>query len=982
MFALPFENEVQEFVKPAEKIKRSSEFGGINRCQKLRKYDNLVFSDVKNINYDRAVAAKEILRMWFRGECKPAEFRELISEAVGIDEDADKEYIKVQRERLVTQLTRYTSCEKRKPAFVSVSREIKIPTTGDTVRVSSDAVFDDGKEIEVVLFRASKPSVSVRGRKKDAGINTCIELYLLCLLGRTLVPAGEKRDIKASYYFLRKEDDFKTGTPYNWEFFNDSNVVSLSDKGDETDEHFRKEIDDFFIGEEHCSEDDCKKCALNAACHYQKQRELFEDKNLNAKNGTIVPSESQQKVIDFRKGVCRVNATAGSGKTESVTERAARITEEGTPLANQMIITFTEAGAREIRERIVKKLAHRNIAVSEEDLKYIGITFHNLEFEIVKENYMECGYTKPPVVVDDNTALPIVDQLINETVLNGLNYGNYYGDNGSLESVYRVLNLIKERNLDVTDQDAVEEGLKDTMLVRVAGMPVVSQLIPVYQAYDKALKEENLITYADMENLAAMILSHHPGYLEKYGIRHLIVDEFQDTSDGQMDIVKKMKDCTCCESVMVVGDDSQSIYSFRNTSNKNIINYFDILGVKEEDRVDIMLGENRRSVGRILKLANDINNLNKEKIDKDMIAVREDGEKVAIRGFHSKKTEYRHIAMNIKKLIDDGRYTPEDICFMSFKRADMLTMSAELSKLGIPFVVKTPLLLKDNSRVQAALALAEAFYQPDAERLYFNYLVAKYDGEILNEDQEVIKEEVKKMRSQFEGIDLLDMEMQQHIIHDYLDAIAGNDEIYDHFLSLVYAQEDFPSEIRYLHNFNIYGRKVEKKMEQKYTGVVLTTVHSAKGLEWPVCFLSVSSFDNKTLHKYATKSPRFEEMRRLLFVAITRARDLLSITGEFICGGNAKEGYIYNRFLKELYEVNDMYYTTTDPLERMKDTVAKLKRRKKLSPVEQEDLARFSRFIKNAEDTVVYDFEKQPYDKNPATEPARISMNTESGIPA
>lgn len=957
MFTLPFENsEGQTIVSHIERNKRSSEFSGINRCRKLRKHDNLVFSDVKNLYYDRAVAAKEVLRMWFRGECKPSEFMELISEAVGIDENSDKEYIKIQRERLVCQLIRYTSCEKRKPAFISLPMDVVIPTTDDSVRVTADVVFDNGKEIEVVLFRASKPCVSIRGRKKDAGINTCIELYLLCLVGRALVPKGETRSIKASYYFLRKEDDFKTGAPYNWEFFNDSNVVSLIDKGNETDEHFKQEIDDFFIGEEYCSEDDCKKCALNAACHYQKPQKLFENKKLDMENGAIVPTKSQQEVIDFRTGICRVNATAGSGKTESVAERAAKITAEGTSLLNQMIITFTEAGAREIRERIIKKLCYRNITVNEEDLKYIGITFHNLEYEIVRENYEECGYTKPPLVIDDNMGLPIVDHLINETVLNGLNYDNYYGDNGSLEAVYRILNLVKEKNLDITDLNSMEEGLKDTFLIRTAGMIIIPQIVSLYQTYDKILKEENLITYADMENLAAKVLANHPNYLEKYNIKHLIVDEFQDTSDGQMNIVAKFKACTCCKSVMVVGDDSQSIYSFRNTSNANIIHYFDILGVKEEERTDIMLDENRRSVGRILKLANDINDQNTEKIDKKMVAVREDGKNIAIRGFHSKKAEYRHIAMNIKKLIDDKRYTPEDICFMSFKRTDMLTMSAELSKLGIPFVIKTPLLLKDNSRVQAALALAEAFYQPDAERLYFNYLVAEYNGEILNENPAIIKEKIKSMRSQFENIDLLEMEKQQHIIHNYLDAIAGNDEIYDHFLSLVYAQEDFPSEIQYLHNFNIYGGKVEKKMEQKYTGVVLTTVHSAKGLEWPVCFVSVSSFDNKILHKYATKSPKFEEMRRLLFVAVTRARDLLSITGEFICGGNAKEGYIYNRFLEELYKINDMYYTTTDPLEKQKDIVARLKRRKKLDPMEQEELTRLSYFLKDVENTVFYYF--------------------------
>lgn len=177
-------------------------------------------------------------------------------------------------------------------------------------------------------------------------------------------------------------------------------------------------------------------------------------------------------------------------------------------------------------------------------------------------------------------------------------------------------------------------------------------------------------------------------------------------------------------------------------------------------------------------------------------------------------------------------------------------MGTLLSEAGIPWIMKNPMNLMENSRVIGALSLADAFYDPDSTVYYFNYLVAKYDGEIFEKHSvEDIKEEIAQMQNVFANIYMLEFEQQKRIFHEYLELIRKDvkDELYDYFLELLYANEDLPSELEYTRIFKKYGSQMAKKMDQSYEGVVLTTCHSSKGLEWSVVFASISEFDSEKM---------------------------------------------------------------------------------------------------------------------------------------
>lgn len=937
--------------------KRSGEFRGRNWCSIAREYDDLKLSTEKNAYYDNAIIAKEIMKGYLQGKYEIADFNNLVSQ--GVEEDYLTEKTgEARRNRLVNCLTRACVSETRKAEFPS-SQELEYEDY--IVTVKPDAVFrnPDGS-IDLVIYRAGKPDIVMKGSRRDGTVEQCLELYFLLQYGKKLVPIGETVLLRANYYYLRKNTDQSNGVWDN-DFFSGKggNVVYLEQMfigGSTTtttaDVHYSELLEQYTIGRD-CTKEECEKCAWSVACNYVKTPDLFEEKTNSSKKGAIKPSNAQQEIIDHRSGVCRVNAAAGSGKTECMTERGARMLAEGVKPSEMLFITFTDAGANEMRDRIAKKCEFRGLGISRDDIQ--AMTFNTFAYRIVKDKYEECGFSKPPTVIDEVRNAVIVTQMLDAHPVSGLDYLNYSINTkncrGALACAIKVFETVKTENIDPDSIDA-DIRVREAMgggYYRFMSDSSVAELVSMYKDYDIRLKEDNLLLFADQEPLMYKVLELHPDYLEQFGIKHIVVDEFQDSNDVQLETIRRLIKCPTFESLMVVGDDSQGIYGFRHTSTDNILHFFEKICMSGKD---LFLTENRRSIPQILELANKINRMNENRVEKDMIPVRESGNKPVIRGFHSAAEEYTYIADHVEKSIKEG-IQPEDIAFIAAKKAELVKMGAELSKRGIGWVMKNPLPLTDNPRVKAALSLAEAFYQPEAEQLYFNYLTTVYDGEIFNKlTLSEIKSEVQALKKRFMNIDFLDIRYQRKIFHDYLDQIKGKDEIYQYFLDLVYQNEDLQSELQYMQDFKNFGSNVAKKMEQKYQGVVLTTAHSSKGLEWPVVFNSVTGYDNEYLHG-SRKQEDIEEVRRLLFVSITRARDILYVTGQYVAYG-PKDNRTYNQFLKDVFCAAEEPYNPIDASEAAKEqerknnAAARRMRRSgyssgEISPEEKKEYARLTR---------------------------------------
>lgn len=927
-------------------IKEIRNYTGPQTCKEFGKIAEVDVSTEKGNAYERAVAHKDIIRAIFTGEAELSELSDLVDQGIesmyALDETNE-----AMRKKEETNLYRYLSQEKRKPIYVG-KEAVDIGYENIHIVSKPDVVFidRDNKMVEAVTYRSGMPTINQRTGIKPEKIDNLKEWFKLWVnlkyakaYAENNFPLkdGDVYVVKSSYYFMKKNNDT---TKRDNDFFsgNGGNIVFLEDKycygapttPTDDDIIFRKFIDQCDSGLD-CTEEDCKRCIGKSHCKYTKAPLKLQEKKAK-KRAKITPSESQQKIIDAVKGIYKVNATAGSGKTECMTERVKRLYASGVSPSEILLISFTDAAVGEMKTRIEGKCLEEDIPVTKDDIQCY--TFNGFANKAIGEFYAELGFSKAPRILSAEYELNTIEKILAENPLPGMDVSSIqFQSSGiaiedSILTAQKAFDIIKTKRIDLSDVDAKDtftDYLREKGLYRKMKDVTVLELMRLYEKYDKILKEDNFVTYADQEPLMFKVLELHPEYFANLGFKHIVVDEFQDSNEIQLETIKMLKNTPSFESLMVVGDDSQAIYAFRDTTPEYIINFEKYI---EAPVTDLFLTENRRSTPEVIALSNAINNLNQNKVDKDMVATRESGKKPIVKGFYSKQEELAYIQESIVKKITEDGVAPEAIAFIAAKKTELQEMGSLLTKAGIPWVMKNPMDLMENSRVIGALSIADAFYQPEATALYFNYLCAKYDGELLNKFTAAeINTMIADMRAEFEVIYLREMEEQRQIFHRYLDEIkkSTEDELYDYFLSLVYDNEDLQSELEYTRIFKRYGSKMTKKMDQNYSGVVLTTAHSSKGLEWPVCYVSISNFDSERLHKKGVKyDAEREEKRRLIFVSTTRARDELVITGKYVAYG-PKDDRTFNQFLRELYQVNgqEKEYQPIDPMEAIRDAERK-----------------------------------------------------------
>lgn len=974
-------------------IKEMNDFTSSKTCRKYDAIADIKVDSEKGMAYDRAVAHKDIIKGVLSGEFDISEVKDLVSQGIQsgyILEEANK----AAENKETQNLLRYLKNEKRTPVFpekkaVDFTEELAI-------NVKADCIFVGKNTVEAVIWRAGAPSINEKTGivpTKQDNVKEWFKLWCLSKLAkvyaeeRLLLDKGEPYTVKGSFYFMKKTTDNKL--PRDNDFFSGSggNVVSVEetyymdmpDTKSEMDELFLKFIDDVYGGLE-CSEKDCESCLGKANCHYTKAPVKLQKKE-SKKRAKITPSDAQQKVLDSISGLYKVNATAGSGKTECMTERSKRLLASGVKPEEILHVSFTDAAVVEMKQRIAGKCRGENIKVEEKDIHCF--TFNTFANNAIKRYYKELGYKNPPEILTPEREMNLIEILCGRNTISGIDMGSVQYNGASviptvIICAQKIFDCIKSNRLDINSPDIVDE-LRDFM--REAGLykymsdGTISDICNIYGQYNDALKEDCLVTFADQEPLMFKVLEVHPEYFENLGYKHIIVDEFQDSNEIQVETIKRLVMCNCFESLMVVGDDSQAIYGFRNTTPEYIINFGNYM---PKPVTDLYLTENRRSTPEIIAFANAVNDLNKNKVDKAMVATRESGAAPVVKGFFNKESEREYIVSEICDLIKNKGYSPDNIAFIGATKAELVAMGTLLTKAGIPWVMKNPMNLMENSRVLAAMSLADAFYQPDATVLYFNYLAAKYDGEILNiMTADEINAEIEQMKNHFMNMDLLPFETQRQIFHNYLEAIRKNveDELYNYFLDLLYANPDIQSELEYTRIFKRYGSKMAKKMDQTYEGVVLVTAHSSKGLEWPVVFCSVTKFDSEALHGRRGEK-RLEERRRLLFVAITRARDLLYLTGEYVAYGT-KDDRTYNQFVRMLYDISKQDYNPIDPMESVREAERKERNKEKAREryaakkastslytddgpggMTKEQKAEYEKLIKGCKQTCITDFLK------------------------
>ena len=662
--------------------------------------------------------------------------------------------------------------------------------------------------------------------------------------------------------------------------------------------------------------------------------------------GKVNYNPAQQEAIVSDKKYIRVIAGAGAGKTQVNSEVIAhKLNALGAKPEEILAITFSKNGATEIKDRAARTVGHVLPELT-------ATTFNALENEITLDNWEKFGFRHRPSVIDDVQDLPMCDILLRRHPIlewTGSSFKNYtmtsgFGTNGALRIVSDIMHhcskLLMRKNFSaITYRDMIDDEIVPPASKELTPA-IIDKIISFYPEYEEMKKGNDpefntpVITFDEQISFCMRVLEDDPNYLDDhYDFAYIIVDEAQDTSEDQIEFLNHIINMKKFKSLIVVGDDSQAIYeSLMGTSPDYLINLQDFLfewdketGVRTPIKIhDIVMDTNYRSVGSVIEMANRVIDKNTNKFDKQLVAFREYGEKPTVEGFYRKEDQkptkaqlkskaplvlqegqYDKMARDIKALIDsDPTINLNDIAVLAYSKNELLAVADKLTELGIPSKFGAPEKLVDNNRVQAVLKFAHLVYK-DPDTFSDDTLVvanALADGNLIEEDVDTLVEKLSEVNEYVKAIRESHELKKKELFIKMLRMIAHGDEAVLNFEEK-FKDMDFEEIIKYCDDFEIYGDNMQYKRSQLGEGVMLITAHSSKGLEWKYVFGSITGF-----HKLGKKSisrRKQEELRRLLFVLITRARDVLKLYGLYAVSGNAKDGYVYNMFLKECFDALD-----------------------------------------------------------------------------
>lgn len=602
----------------------------------------------------------------------------------------------------------------------------------------------------------------------------------------------------------------------------------------------------------------------------------------------------QRKAATHVDGPLLILAGAGSGKTATMTHRIAYLIEQGVSPYQILAVTFTNKAADEMRER-VEKLVGRCPGM------WI-MTFHAMSLRILREHCERIGYQHNFVVYDTIDQKTLIKTIMKEQNIDAKLY----------PQAYLSAAISKQKEHDVSPREYLETEA-DNFRSKVIGS--------VYRAYQEQLKRNNAMDFDDLLVNALHVLRDNPDILADYQhrFRYILVDEYQDTNHIQYEIIRLLAKAR--QNLCVVGDDDQCIYQWRGADISNILNF-------EKDfpqaRV-IKLEQNYRSYGNILAAAHSVIRNNRGRKAKKLWTDKEAGDKIVYRRCDSDKEEAYYIAQEID-LLKNGQRTYDDFAILYRTNAQSRLFEDALKRRGIPYQILSGFSFYERKETKDMicymrlvvnpaddLALKRVINEPKrgigAVTLGKLEALARVHGlsllDILSQDeisyslpakaQKAVGEMVRIIRlcaQEKENLRVSDIYDQLLVKSGYLKALEAEDtqeaasriENLMDFKSFIYDYEKEKEDTGEKATLEEFLEKVATngdadKMEEGTGKVTLMTMHSAKGLEFPIVFLPGMEDGLFPGHRALDNENGMEEERRLCYVGMTRAREKLFLTG-------------------------------------------------------------------------------------------------------
>lgn len=764
-----------------------------------------------------------------------------------------------ERERMEVLLWRYLEFERRQKNTILAENFVNtVKVMGDDHSVSAHRLIDRGTALECIRYIYKQPEMSYRSRKSPVEKNP----DLLALQRTGEVEAAKLgitgKQVFGSFYYLKSSLDTSRNLESTFESRLGSNIINHHfTPGEEA--ALAKELAGQRPDVALCTDDEreCYDCVYNDLCHAEfikrslEETPVVEEKPLDS----IHMTPSQRRFVEFESGECRVNAVAGSGKTTIVTLRTLRLIEEGCKPEQILMITFTDKACGEMRSRLHRYASGSTLKDLNIDTNKIVVrTFNSFGQELLDTHYAKLGFTEAPQLVDEILKKDIIVSLLDSHRSLPIDYRNPFLDLpnacGAVVQIGRIIDSLKANHVETADQ--VEE------MVTMNLKPRAKELLEIYEAYNAKLVELNKIDYEDQLRLILKLKDF--GVFTELPYHHIVVDEFQDSNGNQIALILEMaKAAKELESIVVVGDELQAIYGFRDATPENLVNFSNYF----PGMVDIPLEDNFRSQSPIIEMANRI--LSREaRISKVIKAHRkEDGVAPVLMDIEKPDAERELYVKQTKKLLRDGM-KPRDIAVLCRTKTELIAVQKEMEDAGIPTILRVPEVIGDAPYVKAIIGLASFLLNHDDTlglALYRKSLGGDpFDSDALQKDAEELGKKYDELSNEAERIALF-TGMIQDACEDYIAKAFAEDIMSKGFHT---ASEIF----RYCVKYKEYKIKETKSTAHEDADAVnLITVHSAKGLEWPVVLLSLKKF-----------KPANEEEHRLLYVAVTRAKEKLLIT--------------------------------------------------------------------------------------------------------
>ena len=635
----------------------------------------------------------------------------------------------------------------------------------------------------------------------------------------------------------------------------------------------------------------------------------------------------QRKIVEHKIGPALVIAGAGSGKTRVITHRVAQLIHSGIPASSILLLTFTNKAANEMAQRVGRALKN-----STEQQKIIHGTFHSVGSRFLRRNAKLLNYNNNFSILDSSDSRDLIKASLAETVGKP---GKYFPKAAVLQNMFSLaFNRFCTQKM-ILDQPYHERSFHLEQLIS-ADFPNFEEntetILNILAAYRHKKKRGQVMDFDDLlENWLELLLRHGEGLPLCRQIQYILVDEYQDTNQVQANILYRLS--RPHKNLMVVGDDAQSIYSWRGADFGNMLEF-----PERYQAVTYNMEENYRSSPEILDAANRSINYNTRQFEKNLFSSLAEGEKPLVHHVWAAQDEAELVLENIF-YFRDQEISLNEMSVLYRNHVQSAALQVVLTHAGIPFVVHSGVKFFEQAHIKDVTAFLKVLFNPLDEIAWMRLLrLLPGIGNTTAHRIFMVFQSQQAVRLTKDNVELQKLIPKKaleswNVLLEIFQQMLEESVTPSHMIGLLYKSyyrevlfssfENAPqreTDIRYLEEFagnynkleaflnelSLVGSSIitdhEAEQQDNQDTLTLTTIHQAKGLEWKVVFI-IGLTEGLFPHQRSLGTEeQIEEERRLFYVAMTRAKRHLLITAPVVSSGYSGGISKRSRFINELAE--------------------------------------------------------------------------------